>query len=105
MSRSSSNLAKPRHKFRRELRKRVVARAHDDDSIAGSGDLDQPVTTLGAIGIDMGLASPRCNTRHDISAGNTAVRGAAEIDRLQHDENIFAISWSFISRSGPKPCG
>src|SRR5262249_12671125 len=65
-----------------ELRQRIVARAHDDDAIAATRQLDQHVAAGGAVGKSKRLSTTPLDFANDIAAADAAVDRAAEINRL-----------------------
>src|SRR6476646_3507601 len=63
-----------------ELRKRIVARAHDHDAIATTGQLDQHVATGGAVRKSKGLPAAPLDFAHNSVAADAAVDRAAEVN-------------------------
>jgi hypothetical protein len=78
-------------KLLRELRQRIVARAHDHDAIAGTGQLDQAVAAGAAVRKGKGLSAAPFDFADDVAAADAAVDRAAEIDRLGHDQNVLVV--------------
>src|SRR5712691_7030183 len=78
---------KPSKELTCELRKRIVARAHDHDAIAGTGQPDQQVAAGGAIRKSKGRSPTLLDCANDIVAADAAVDRAAEVNRLGHDQN------------------
>src|ERR1700704_716835 len=74
-----------------ELRKRIVARAHDHDAIATTGQPDQGVATGAAVWESKGLSTMPFNFANNFAASDAAVDGAAEIYRLGHDQNVLIV--------------
>ena len=72
-----------------ELRKRIVARAHDYDAITTTGQPDQHVATGAAVSKSKGLSPTPLDFANDIIAADAAVDRAAEINRLGHDQNVL----------------
>src|SRR5262249_33670558 len=72
-----------------ELRKRIVARPHDHDTIARTSQPDQHVATGAAVWKSKGLSARPLDFANKIFAPNAAVDRAPEINGLGHDENIF----------------
>ena len=80
---------KPSKELRCELRKRIVARAHDYDAITTTGQPDQHVATGAAVWKSKGISAAPLDFANDILAADAAVDRAAEINGLGHDQNIF----------------
>ena len=74
-----------------ELRQRIIARAHDYDAVASTGQPDQHVTTAATVRKSKGLPTAPLNFANDIVAADAAVDSAAEINRLWHDKNILIV--------------
>ena len=81
-------VAQRRQQLGGELRQRVVARAHDDDAVAGSCEREQLVAARGAIGKRVRGAASRAARRARCPRRHAAVDGAAVIDRLGHDQHV-----------------
>lgn len=73
----------------RELRKRIVARAHDYDPIAASGQSDQQVATGCAFWKSKGLSAAPLDFTNNIVAADAAIDRTAEINGRRHDQNIL----------------
>jgi hypothetical protein len=54
----------------RELRQRVVAGAHDDDAVAGPGELHQPIARRGTLGDMLRLPPARGDARDNVFAAH-----------------------------------
>ena len=80
---------KPSKEFMCKLRKRIIARAHDYDAVASTGQPDQHVTTAATVRKSKGLSTAPFNFANNIVAADAAVDSAAEINRLRHDKNIL----------------
>jgi hypothetical protein len=80
---------KPSKELICELRKRIVARAHDYDAITTTGQPDQHVATGAAVWKSKGLSAAPLNFANNIIAADAAVDRAAEINGLGHDQNIL----------------
>src|SRR5580693_4153734 len=87
----------PLQKFRGKERKRVVARAHNENPVAGSRMFHKKVAASGAIGKGEGLAALRADASCDVLARHLARNRPAEIDRLGHDEHV---AWPQRARKG-----
>jgi len=72
-----------------ELRKRIVARAHDYDAITTTGQPDQHVATGVAVWKRKGLSAVPLDFGNKIFAADAAIDRAAEINGLGHDQNIL----------------
>ena len=72
-----------------ELRKRIVARAHDHDAIPMAGQLDQHVATPHTICKSKGFPAGPLDFANNIVAADTSVDRATEINRLGHNQNVF----------------
>jgi hypothetical protein len=72
-----------------ELRKRIVAGAHDYDAITTTGQPDQHVATGAAVRKRKGLSAVPLDFANKIIAADAAIDRAAEINRLGHDQNIL----------------
>ena len=81
----------PSKKLLRELRKRIVARAHDDDPITAMGQLDQQVATGSAIWKSKSFSATALDFTNNITAADAAIDCAAEINGLRHDQNILIV--------------
>ena len=77
------------HQLGGERAQRIVARAHDDDAIAGLGKLQQLVATRGAFGERHRLQAARADTSDDVFARDSTIDSAAEIDGIAHQGEIF----------------
>ena len=80
---------KPSKEFMCKLRKRIIARAHDYDAVASTGQPDQHVTTAATVRKSKGLPTALLNFANNIVAADAAVDSAAEINGLWHDKNIL----------------
>ena len=80
---------KPSKEFMCELRKRIVARAHDYDAIATTRQPDQHVATGAAVRKSKGLSAAPLDFANNIVAADAAVDCSAEINRLGHDQDIL----------------
>ena len=80
---------KPSKELICELRKRIVARAHDYDAITTTGQPDQHVATGAAVRKSKGLSAAPPDLANNIIAADAAVDRAAEINGLGHDQNIL----------------
>ncbi len=72
-----------------ELRKRIVARAHDYDAITTAGQPDQHVATGAAAWKRKGLSAVPLDFANKIIAADAAIDRATEINGLGHDQNIL----------------
>ena len=72
-----------------ELRKRIVARAHDHDAITTTGQPDQHVATGAAVLKSKSLSPAPLDFANNIFAADATVDCAAEINGLGHDQNIL----------------
>ena len=72
-----------------ELRKCVVARAHDDDAITTTSQVDQHIATGAAVGKGKGLPAAPLDFANKLIAADATVDRAAKINRLRHDQNIL----------------
>ena len=72
-----------------ELRKRIVACAHDYDAITMMGQPDQHVATGATVWKSKGLSAAPLDFANKIVAPDAAVDRAPEINGFGHDENIF----------------
>jgi hypothetical protein len=91
---SGNRISSPRKPLKEllcELRKRIVARAHDHDAIATTGQPDQQVATGGAVRKSKGLSTTPLDFANNIVAADAAVDRAAEINRLGHDQNVLVL--------------
>src|SRR6516164_11385651 len=84
-----SRQCKPSKEFICELRKRVVARAHDHEAITTAGQADQHVATGAAVWKSKGLAAAPLDFANDIVAADATINCAAEVNWLGHDQNIL----------------
>src|SRR5690606_16844785 len=66
----------------------VVAGAHDDDAVAGTGQVDQAVAAGFARGQGLGAAACGADAGGDVLAADAAVGGAAVIDGLGHQQDV-----------------
>jgi hypothetical protein len=82
-------LADPSNKFVCELRKRFVARAHNHDAIAMTGQSDKGVAAGAAIRKRKSLSTTPFNFTYHFATSNAAINSAAEIYRLGHDQNVL----------------
>ena len=82
---------KPSKELMCELRKRIVARAHNHDTITTTGQLDQLVATDAAVWKSEGLSAAPLDFANNIVAPDATVDCAAEINRLGHDQNILIV--------------
>jgi hypothetical protein len=73
---------KPSKEFMCELRKRIVARAHDHDAITTTGQPDQHVATGAAVLKSKGLSPAPLDFANNIFAADATVDCAAEINGL-----------------------
>ena len=73
----------------RELRRRIVARAHDHDAVTTTGQADQHVTTGATVRKSKGLQAAPLDFANDSVAADAAVDRAAEINGVGHDQNIL----------------
>jgi hypothetical protein len=89
----SKNLAllNPSHKFAAELRKRIVARSHDHNTIAAAGQSDKSVAAGAAIRICKSFSTTSFNFAYNVAASNAAVDSSAEIYRLGHRQDILIV--------------
>jgi hypothetical protein len=62
-----------------EMRKRVVARSHDHNSIATTGQPNQSVAAAAAVWKSKGIATMPFNFANNFATSNTAVDSTAEI--------------------------
>jgi len=72
-----------------ELRKRIVARSHDHDSIATAGEPHQSVAAGAAIRKSKGIAATPLNFANNVATSNAAIDSAAKIYGLRHDQNVL----------------
>ena len=84
-------LINPSNKLMRELRKRIVARAHNHNAIATTGQSDKGVTAGASIRKCKSLYSAPFNLTYDFTTSNAAIDSAAEIDRLGHGQNVLIV--------------
>ena len=75
----------------RELRKRIVARAHDHNAVTTTGQPDQHVATGAAVRKRKGLSAAPLDFANNIVAADAAVDRAAEINGLGHDQNVLIL--------------
>lgn len=78
----------PSNKLMCELRKRFVARAHNHNAIATTGQSDKGVAAGAAIRKCKCLSTTPFNFTYDFTTSNAAINSAAEIYRLGHDQNV-----------------
>jgi hypothetical protein len=74
-----------------ELRKRIVARAHDDDAITTTGQLDQHVGTGATVWKSKGFSAVPLDFANKIIAADAAIDRATEINGLGHDQNVLIV--------------
>ena len=68
---------------------KVSSRAHDDNTVAGAGEGDDPVSAGSPVSNMFGMAAPRRNHCHDMLARYRTIDRAAEIDRVaQHGDVV-----------------
>src|SRR5262249_18293740 len=79
----------PSKKLMCELRKRVVARAHDYDAITTTGQPDQHIATGAAVWKRKGVSAAPLDFANKIIAADAAIDRAAEINGLGHDQYIL----------------
>ena len=72
-----------------ELRKRIVARAHDHDAIATTGQPDQGIAAGAAVWKSKGLSTTPFDFANNFPASDAAVDRAAEIYGLGHDQDVL----------------
>jgi hypothetical protein len=80
---------KPSKELICELRKRIVARAHDHDAITTPRQPDQHVAAGAAVRKSKGLSAAPLDFANNIAAADAAVDRAAEINGLGHDQHIL----------------
>src|SRR5262249_43713965 len=80
---------KPSKELMCELRKRIVACAHDHDAITTTGQPDQHIATGAAVWKSKGLSAAPLDFANNIVAPDAALDRATEIDGLGHDQNIL----------------
>ena len=95
--------AEPLHQVGGEERQRVVARAHDDDAVAGPGQRKQPLAAGVAVGERLGAAAARRHAAAMSRADDAAVGRAAEIDRLGHQEHVAGAQLGGEARRRRRP--
>ncbi len=74
-----------------EMRKRIVARAHDHNSIATTRQLNQRVTAAATVWKSNRMTPLPFNVADNVAASNAAVDGTAEIYRLRHEQNVLIV--------------
>jgi hypothetical protein len=72
-----------------ELRKRIVACAHDYDAITTMGQPDQHVATGATVWKSKGFSAVPLDFVNKIIAADAAIDRATEINGLGHDQNIL----------------
>jgi len=82
---------KPSKQFICELRKGVVARAHDYDAITTVGQPNQHVATGTAVWKSKSLSAAPLDLANNIVAADATVDRAAEVNGLGHDQNILIV--------------
>src|SRR5262245_20284692 len=82
---------KPPKQLTCELRERIIARAHDHDAIATTGQTDQHVAAGDAVRKSEGLSTTPLDFANNIAAADAAVDRAAEINGLGHDQNVLSL--------------
>src|SRR3974390_3000508 len=78
-------LVEPSKEFMCELRKRIVARAHNHDAITPTGQPDQHVATGAAVWKSKGLSAAPLDFANNIVASDATVDRTAKINGFGHD--------------------
>jgi len=74
-----------------EMGKRIVARSHDHNSIATTGQPNQSVTAAATVWKSKDIATMPFNFANNFATSDAAVDSTAEIYGLRHDQNVLIV--------------
>jgi uncharacterized protein YjdB len=74
-----------------EMRKRIIARAHDHNAIATTGNLDHSVAAAGTVWKSKRMTTLLFNIANNVATSNAAVDRTAKIDGLRHVQNVLIV--------------